>query len=377
MTSIALLPRRLAAVLVCLGGLQATASAAEAEPALLPIRSGDLLGLIDARGRVVLPAEFEELKIGDPLILVRKARRTAYFDFQGRMVVPPQDAWSQPFSAGLVPAVGKDPQGKSRWGYADPQGRWSLPPAWDDAQPFTDGLAVVGLADAWGALKYGAIDRTGRLVVPAVHDKLLRPGGGLVRSESRERTHRVFNAQGRDITPEGVDFVGIAADGMVRIWSGRKQGFMTVAGELAVPPRYEQASDFREGRARIWVDGKFGFIDRTGRIAVPARWDSAEDFSDGLAQVKADGQARFIDPQGQVVLEPKADRVWPFSEGLAVFKTGNRHGFIDKQGRTVIEAQYSYARAFQHGLAWVTTPGRPGGAYVGRDGQVVWRQDAN
>jgi hypothetical protein len=246
---------RLRALLVaaCLPwSVQAFAQAAmEPLPPLFFIRSGELHGLIDAQGRVVLPAEFSEIKLGQPLVMARKGARTAFFDGQGRMVIDPQDELVQAFADGLQPMPGKDAQGKLRWGYASPQRQMVLAPAWDEARPFVDGLAVVGMADAWGAMQYGAIDRSGTLVVPAKHAKLLAPAGGQVRTESRERTHRVFDRQGRDITPAGVDFVGIPSEGVVRIWSGRKQGFMTVAGEVLVAPRYDQASDLRDGMARV------------------------------------------------------------------------------------------------------------------------------
>jgi len=85
----------------------------------------------------------------------------------------------------------------------------------------------------------------------------------------RQRTHRVFDMQGRDITPASVDFVGIPSDGMVRVWAGRLQGYMTVAGELRVKPTYQQASDFREGRARVWFDGRYGYIDTRGTLVDP------------------------------------------------------------------------------------------------------------
>ena len=52
------------------------AASAQAQP-LFPIRQGDLQGLIDANGRVVLAPEFAELVQGDPLVLARKGSRTA------------------------------------------------------------------------------------------------------------------------------------------------------------------------------------------------------------------------------------------------------------------------------------------------------------
>ncbi len=136
---------------------------------LFSIRAGDLFGLIDASGKVLLPPEFFEIKPGDPLTLVRKGSRTAYVDGTGRMVIEPQEALSQPFASGLSLAPAKDAQGRSRYGYVDATRAFVIPPTWEHAETFVDGLAVVGVADAWGVLKFGAIDRSGRLVLPATH----------------------------------------------------------------------------------------------------------------------------------------------------------------------------------------------------------------
>ena len=367
--------RWLGRVLAGLGLCTAASLSAQPAPPVFTIRAGDLFGLIDAQGKQLLPAEFVEITLGDPLILVRKGQRTAYFDASvdasGRMVIEPQDKLTRPFANGLTPAPGNDAQGRLRWGYVDVQQRPVIAPAFDHVEPFADGLAVVGLADAWGALKFGVIDRSGKRVIEATHDKLLAPSGGLVRSESRERTHRVFDAQGRDITPQGIDFVGITSEGLVRVWAGRKQGFMTTTGELRVPPRFEQASDFHEGRARVWVAGKTGYIDAKGDMLIAPQYETAEDFSDGLALVRLDGRSLFIGPNGQTLLQPDVERAWPFTQGLAAVRVAGKHGYINKQGRTVIEPQYSFARPFHQGLAYVGQ-GRMSG-YIRPDGSFVWR----
>jgi len=337
---------------------------------LFPIRHGDLHGLIDAKGRVVVPPEFEELKIGDPLILVRKSARTAYMDQDGTMAIAPQADLRLPFAEGLTPAPLPDRQGRTRWGYVDPARKVVIEPAFAHAEGFADGLAVVGVEDAWGAIRYGAIDRKGNWVLQPVHDKIVPHSGGVLRVESKGRTHRAYDRNGKDITPEGVDFVGITSEGMVRIWSARKQGFMTAAGDVVVRPKYESASDFRDGMARVWVEGKIGFIDTRGRLAVAAVWDAAEDFSDGVALVKNGDRPVYLDREGKVVLQVEAERAYPFSEGLAVVRRGGKYGFIDRAGKAVIEPGFDFARPFKHGLAFVTQ-GRVSG-YVTPSGQFVW-----
>ncbi|HSV47546.1 MAG TPA: WG repeat-containing protein [Ramlibacter sp.] len=365
----------LSLLLACMAGWFGAAAPAQAQPLppVFAIRQGELHGLIDREGRVIVPAEFEELKAGEPLILVRKAARTAFLDYSGQMVIQPQSELTQPFAQGLAPAALRDAQGKTRYGYVDAQRKPVIAAAYAQAEGFVDGLAVVGVEDAWGALRYGAIDRRGQWVLQPVHEKILPHAGGVLRVEGKGRVHRAYGRDGRDITPAGVDFVGVTSEGMVRIWSARKQGFMSAAGELVVAPRYDQAGDFRDGMAKVWVDGKYGFIDRQGRLAVAPRFDTAEDFSDGLALVKEGGLALYVDRQGQTVLRPEADRAYPFAEGLAVVRRGQGYGFIDRAGKTVIEPRFSFARPFKDGLAFVTE-GRASG-YIRPDGRYAWRAE--
>lgn len=376
------LHRLLAALLACLGlaqiswTAQAQATAPPAgEPALFPIRQGDRFGLVDAQGQVLLPIEYDEVAPGDPLWRVRKGARTGYVDGAGRLAVPPQEAWTQPFREGLVPApqpVQQEGRGSSwRWGYARPDGSFAIAARFDEAGPFTGGLAVVAVADAWGERRYGAINRQGEWVLPAVHERLLPTGGGLVRSETRQRQHRVFDARGRDITPPGVDFVGVPSEGFVRVWAGRKQGFMRLDGTLCVAPTYDQAGDMHEGLARVWVDGHWGYVDATGAMRVPPRYEAAEDFADGLALVRLQGRPLFIDTRGRTAFEPPGERAASFSQGLAAVMKDRLWGYVDTRGQWVIAPQFRVARPFQRGLAYVGF-GRESG-YVRADGQVVWR----
>ena len=356
-----------------LAGLARASTQPEGAPPLYPIRKGDLHGLIDRQGKVLLPAEFFKITLGDPLILVRKDNRTAFFDYLGKMRIEPQNAIRGPFRNGLAPSALADAPNKKRWGYVNGENRAVIAAAYDSAEPFSDGLAVVGLLDAWGKLKFGAIERTGKLVLAAEHDKLLNPSGGTVRTEQREQKPRIFDSAGKDITPPQIDFIGVAAEGMVRVWSARAHGFMTVQGVLTIAPRFENANEFSEGLARVRQEGKYGFIDKIGKFAVEPRWSAAESFSDGLALVRevAGGPQMFIDKSGNVALRPQAERVSSFTEGLAVVRNGNKYGYMDKKGGLALEARFDFAAPFHQGLAYVNL-GREA-AYITPQGAEVWR----
>jgi hypothetical protein len=355
-----------------------TAQAADA-PLVFPIRDGDLHGLIDRDGKLILPAEFSQpLQLSDGLIMASKGSRTAFFDASGRMVIGPQEQTRGPFSEGLAPAVVADAAGKPVLGYVDRRLKPVIQGAFRDVGPFSDGMAEVAVADEWGVIKRGYIDRTGKLVVPAKYEKTFPFSGGLGRvGLSREPT-RVVDKGGRDVTPEGIDFIGIQAEGMIRVWSGRKEGFIDTSGRLVIAPRFEQAAEFSEGYARIWqttaAGGRFGYIDKTGNVVIAPRFTTAEAFSDGLALVKEGGpddRTVFIDRAGKVVLRHEFDRVYSFTSGRAVFRSGNRYGYIDKSGKIAIPATWSFARPFTGPLAAVVDG--PQSAYIDLSGRVVWR----
>ncbi|MGH7544758.1 MAG: WG repeat-containing protein, partial [Gemmatimonadota bacterium] len=55
------------------------------------------------------------------------------------------------------------------------------------------------------------------------------------------------------------------------------------------------------GRARVRFGTKWGYIDRAGDVAIPARFDEASDFQDGYASAVLRGQRVWIDRSGRVV----------------------------------------------------------------------------
>lgn len=115
----------------------------------------------------------------------------------------------------------------------------------------------------------------------------------------------LVDKSGRGVTPVGIDFIGIQSEGMIRVWSGRKEGFVDTAGKLVIPPRFDQTAEFSEGLARIYESGtgggRYGYIDKGGRIAIPAQYSFARPFNGPLAAVVNGRESAYVDVDGKVV----------------------------------------------------------------------------
>ncbi|MDR1898177.1 MAG: SUMF1/EgtB/PvdO family nonheme iron enzyme [Prevotellaceae bacterium] len=111
-------------------------------------------------------------------------------------------------------------------------------------------------------------------------------------------------------------------------------------GEVIIPAKYDAVDIFHEGLARVMSDKKSGFVDKNGKEIVPLKYDYVIFFSEGLASFKLNGKYGFINKAGKEVVPAKYDGIESFSEGLALVALDRKYGFIDKTGKEVIPLKY-------------------------------------
>jgi hypothetical protein len=156
-------------------------------------------------------------------------------------------------------------------------------------------------------------------------------------------------------------------EGLARVKSGGKYGFIDHHGNIVIPPQFSSVDDFSDGRA--WIsDGRNnrGYIDNTGSVAIPVQFSFSERFSEGLAVVVAEHELSVLSVDGRPAFHIGAfsrsnmlimmgvflgDMV--FSEGLLPCPHGESWGYVDSKGKERIPSRYLSARPFSEGLAAV------------------------
>ena len=97
------------------------------------------------------------------------------------------------------------------------------------------------------------------------------------------------------------DIQGPYCNGLARVKSNNKWGFIDTTGSVIIPLKYNQVENFEDGLARVRLGQKWGLMDVTGREVIKPTFDFIDKFIDGKAKVLLDGETYYMNTSGQRV----------------------------------------------------------------------------
>lgn len=173
--------------------------------------------------------------------------------------------------------------------------------------------------------------------------------------------------------PAKYSFADRHFEGLARVESDGKWGFIAFSGKEVIPLIYDDALNMKDSLAAIKKDGKWGFINHSGNVIIPIKYDLVTSFNEKRAAIFKNNYWGFVDPQGHEVLEcvfGYDDNVYPvYKSGLANVKFRENWGYVDLKGKIAIEFKYEYALPFDGEIAAVQLDGKWG--FVNRKGKEI------
>ncbi len=301
-------------------------------------------GYLDHTGKVVIEAKYESgEEFAEGRAVVRDEQGYLVLDADGRVVNRIPYRTMGRYHAGLMPVQRPRSEGKpTAYGYVNRDGKVVIEPLFTGAGEFPDdprNLAIGSLNHDWCYF-----DRTGKIIIR------IPMGPNLDRS-------RPFK-DGRLAMKEGFNF-----------------GYKDATGNWAIPPKYNEASDFDNGLANVQDGTKWITIDTKG-IEV-ARRKGPQPLGpaiDGLTKVTENGLLGWMDAKGELAFPMRRyDEAFDYSCGLVRIKLDGRFGYMDQKGQLKIPNQYEMASDFKEGLASVYFERSFG--YINTNGSIVWKAE--
>jgi hypothetical protein len=336
-------------------------------------KNGDY-GFIDKTGKIVIQARYKNVRpFSEGLAAVWLNSRWGYIDRDGKVVVAFKYEQALGFSGGLAAVCVN-----GKWGYIDKTGKMVIAPQFAGASVFKENRARVNIGGNYyfhpfsrqdlgsrecyrvinGHWRY--IDKSGKFISDTEFDDVLDFRDGLAAFRVFKK-YGLKDAKGRVVLPARyVQLDERFCNGMARVRSKGRWGFIDESGKITVRPAFDRVSDFGPGPAAVRVARKWGHVDRNGHVIVQPQYIDAMSFSEQRAAVdvshiykREDSRWGYIDLTGKLVSEPIFEEARPFSESLAAVKVNGKYGYIDKSGKMVIKPRFDGAYEFSNGLAVV------------------------
>ena len=213
-------------------------------------------GLCADDNSFILKPIYDEIgKFSDGLVTVKKNGKYAYFNNQGKMILPFEYDVASEFSNGIACV-----KQNGKYLFINKEGKKEFSTDYSYASGFTDGLAVVKRGG-----KYGCINKDGKVVIP-----------------------------------EEYDYISSFKDGYTCAKKNNKYGVINTQGKEVIPFEYDLPINInlKEGLSSVVKNRKFGFVDNDGKLIIPCIYDYAQAFVNGLAEVKKGKRTGLIDKFG-------------------------------------------------------------------------------
>ena len=263
-------------------------------------------GLIDLKGKVILPPEYDFITVLDNKIICRKEKDMKILTLDGKEML------------------------KNSYPYVYPIGENYLISSEDG--------------------KYGVIDANEKLIVEPQYDAIQKLNEGFYRV-SKSGEYGLVNEKGQEVVKPKYKYIKEFANGMALVISDEgKGGFINTQGKEVVAPIYNYTEDYK-GDITFVYDGKnFALIDKEGKDIKPFQANRLNLVAENIYSEKENEKFYLKDKDNNKISEVGYDSIGEEKEGLIPVRIDGKFGYINRKGEVVIPLVYSEIGEPNNGL---------------------------
>jgi hypothetical protein len=348
---------------------------------LFPIQKAPYWGMVNAKGRVVIPTKFDKLKnvFKGTYILVQKDDKFGLYNQKGEQVLSPIHEEIQVLDKDII-IFSKD----KKWGLHS-QGTTVFPANLEEITRLNSSFVRIKQDQ-----KYGVADLSGELVIIPEMDTVYiadtqNPNGSNLFYCKQGGIDQLINSKGRIVAEPPLNNLEVLANSFLLFQSDKKWGIISPEAEQLVPADYLQyvpiSEDFiallAENRKwalfsceqkkliteaeyeffevlnkdliKVRANRKAGLMNTKGQVTLPISYDNLHGISENLFSVKKDGNWGVIDKNNKKLLPLEYDFIYDFPNEISLTKIqkNKKEGLIDAQAKIILPAEYDYLEAYQ------------------------------
>lgn len=297
--------------------------------------------LVDSQGNLITGYEFKSLvdDAKDGLIAAEKLlsdgnRLWGVIDPKGRTVIPFEYDRLRLYSKDLICGT-KD----EIWGCFNADGVSNL------VTPYRTGY--LELDEYFHVFKgdySGIIDLKGNVLIPLQYDKIDIYSKDLI-CGTKDKRWGCFTIKGEQRFISDYDENRRVFEEHFIVQKDDKHGLINKDGEIVIPLNYSYLDLFSNKKLlRVEKDSKWGVIDIDENIILPLEYKIFSEFDDRLkVRLISDGsKSGYINEKAEIVLSVIYDEILAYSEHYATLRKGDKYGIVDPAGNIVLPVEYDF-----------------------------------
>ncbi len=335
-------------------------------------------GVIDYTGKLIIPADFDSIRIGDEnLFLYQKKgiiKSWKIADLSGTLLSDESYDKIHPIDRDYR-AVMKN----GFWGIVHRQGKEIIPPIYDTIYDVSNHLFLVGFHGEKGVVDlkgdWKSFPRKGDLFLlgedrylissyygssvisldgSELHnsENYLRPIFNSYIEEDYKHKMGLLNSAYQKILPVEYDtVVSILEDSVFLFKNDYGWGSVDAYGNILFKDdiRFQDILGCNENFIGVKIDGEYGFVDLYGRLRIANRYQGISLYNEGIANINILGKWGCIDKKESIVVQPYYDEISPYFNGLAIARKDGKAGIIDHMGNVKIAFEYDHIKRIRDG----------------------------
>jgi hypothetical protein len=357
-------------------------------PASARTIKGTKWGYINDNGDFVIEPIFEYVMSfqANDLAVVQLNNLQGLINKEGSFIVNPKYENINEFSEGRASVLDKE-----GFKIINERGREIIDKHYDYIGNFTSGRAVASkrVGDVY---YYGYLDREGKEIIPIKYKNAYDFKDGKALVELEDNKFALINTLGKILNTYEYEFVGPIGDNELLAFSRKSEGekgYINIAGNIIIEPRFTIALPFEKGRAVVNIakdySNKYGLIDTQGNYVIQPEYNDINIIGEKRASVgeAIDEDKPYLgskyaisDTNGNFLTEFIYSNVTSYKEGFASASDGERTFFIDSSGKEAKDLPKV------KGQGTLTMEGNLIRAdidmrtfYLDKCGKIVWRQN--
>jgi hypothetical protein len=306
--------------------------------------SNRLYGVIDSKGKIIIPAKYNEIKLNENgLWAVGSGNKYGFADRTGKLVIPMIYSDAFAFYEGLA-AVQKN----GKYGFINPANKIVIPFIYDKAISFSGGLAWVKKAG-----KFSYINKKGETVIPAkyddAHDFMFNSAAVAINGK-----YSLINPSGNVISTEQYDAVWVINRQLpyLIVYRNGRAGCINRKGEVLLPCSYDEVRILNKEIFRVMDNGIFKPFYVSTKTFGPNTYEILSDiYNEDGSVFKREGKYGYVDTNYKEIIPPVYERgSQVFLNGLAKVYLGDKIGYVNRENKMVIPVEYDYEMNNREGI---------------------------